>query len=138
MPNQEEAVDKVLTARKKIDWRKEPTDFEMVNEDSALVPATDSRGKDRAYLASLLDCEFTEIRSMTTVYMAWDAEEAERQWRADLCECPPEIDCDGTDCKTVPPARDVWDFWDESGTYCPWAAVEKDNRYAVAFRLGEL
>lgn len=126
----------------KHNWRESPPGdaFEMVNDGGpAFTLASDSRGRDKRTLAYLLDCEFTEVR-MTTVYLLWEPEEAEREWRESRCECeePHYGDTDFAGCESTKPAEDVWDFWDETGSYCPWAGARRTTPGAVAFRRGEV
>lgn len=130
----------------KVDWRKQPRggDFEIVNEyESAGIRASTSRSQDKVRLAGLLDCRYIEVRDHF-VYFYWDAVDAEANWRQDGCECEdgphypgPMVGHPPEECATTKPAEDVYDFWDETGSYCPWVRCEKDHPDAVRFRWGE-
>jgi hypothetical protein len=133
----------------KRDWRREPgpSEYEMTQSayegEPTIFPAGESYGKDRARMASALDCEFTEVR-METYWMVWDAVTAEAEWRRERCTCEHPAGGDEnwccepiTDCKTTKPAEEVWDFWDESGIHCPWYRCDpKQQPKAVKFRRG--
>lgn len=122
----------------KRDWRKEPAPAEhymtqpMHEAEPTIFPASESYGKDRAWMACALDCEFTEVR-METYWMVWDAEEAEAEWRRERCECEHPAGGDDnwccepiTECKTTKPAEEIWD----------WVQCKPSTPGAVKFRRG--
>jgi hypothetical protein len=147
----------MATATKpEIDWRKEPRpgDRYMTQPDyqwePTIWPATESYAKDKASMASALDCNFTEVR-METYCMAYDPETAEAEWRQDRCECEDgphwtapsynvggEVTAPPQECATTKPAEDLTDFWDEDGQFCPWVRVSASHPDAVKFRRGRI
>jgi hypothetical protein len=132
-----------------VDWRKEPPpdSFEMVQDDGmepTIFPASAGYNRDKAAMASALDCEYIEVR-METYWMQWAAVDAEEEWRRERCECENPVGgtdewcCEPiTECPTSKPAESVWDFWDERGTYCPWIRCKSSTPGGIKFRRGEI
>lgn len=112
-----------------------PWALEMVSDESIdpvyVVNENWTRGQARAYMAGALDCHFTEV-GVSRLPMVWDPLSAARDYRESRCEC---------DVKTEEECSCPWpgltDFWDESGSYCPWQPVEDGTPGAVVFWHGE-
>lgn len=103
----------------------------MTNEWGGLatIPARlyPTRGKVRSAFASEWGCSFTEVASIRKVRKVWDPAHAAAMYREERCD-DSEEPCGafdehgkrtGNPC-TCPWPKDIHDFWDESGLYCPW------------------
>lgn len=101
------------------------------------LPAKDlpTRGKARQAFAHEWGCSFTEVKSLKKIKKVWDPLSAAEEYREERCD-DSLSPCDAFDPETGMPTgkphscswpKDVHDFWDESGTYCPWRDARKDD-----------
>lgn len=76
-----------------------------------------------------------EIPSVRKIRMVWDPLSAAAEYREMRCD-DSETPCEAFDSETGMPTgkphscpwpKDIGDFWDEDGTYCPWRPATKND-----------